>query len=178
MIVRVFRNLAGGDYTGGAHETFLSCKGTLHPEVDALLPAPAVIDRWTRRGPLGGLLSTMTHMRSRFVFAAAGDLPFVDAAFVAELAARRREGDEAVVPVHDEEGRKMLEPLTALYDRLAFLREGFAVLRSGKGALRLVIDRLQTQFVVVEDLRVFANVNTITEYRTLGSEGSGNSTAS
>ncbi|MBD5657422.1 MAG: molybdenum cofactor guanylyltransferase [Candidatus Eremiobacteraeota bacterium] len=173
MIARVFRNLADGS----ERETFLSCKATLRADVDALLPAPAVIDRWTRRGPLGGLLSTMAQMRSPWVFAAAGDLPFVDAAFVGALAARRMPGDEAVVPVHVEEGRQMLEPLTALYDRVAFVREGLAVLRSGRGALRLVIDRLRTQFVETQDLRVFANVNTVTEYRTLGSEGTDTSTA-
>ena len=153
-------------------------QGNAAADVDALVPAPAVVDRWTKRGPLGGICTTMAQMRSPWIFASAGDAPYLDAAFVAKLAARRAAGDEAVVPVHDEEGKPMLEPLAALYDRLAFLREGVGILRSGRGALRLVIDRLRTQFVPVDDPRAFANVNTRTEYRTLGSEGSGNSTAS
>jgi len=163
LLARVYRNL-GGDT---AREAFLSCKATLPPELDALLLAPAVVDRWSQRGPLGGMISTMTRMRSRWVYVSAGDTPFVNAAFVASLAAERRPGDEAVVPVHDVEGKALLEPLAALYDRLAFLREGVGILRSGRGALRLVIERLAARRVPAADPRVFTNVNTLTEYRGL-----------
>jgi hypothetical protein len=72
LVARVYRNFARP-----GRETFLAASGTFAPELDALLPVPAVIDRWSRRGPLGGMLSTMARMRSRYVFAVAGDAPFV-----------------------------------------------------------------------------------------------------
>lgn len=172
LIVHVYRNVRGN----GDREVFISGKGQFARETDALLPAPMVVDRWSRRGPLGGMVTTMAHMRSRFVFAVAGDAPFVDAAFVAELNATRLAlaghesgvvNVEAVVPVHERAGETQFEPLAAIYDRLAFLREGLPVLRSGRGALRAVIDRLRTHFVPVRDERVFTNVNTETDYAAL-----------
>lgn len=158
MLVRVYRNVAGD------RETYLSVKGTYEPGLDALLPVPAVVDRWSRRGPLGGMLSAMAAMRSRFVFAVAGDAPLVTSGLIDQLAAALERGDEAIVPTHERDGRLQLEPLAALYDRLAFLREGFPVLRSGRGALRLAIDRLRTRFVAFGDADAFANVNTPNEY--------------
>lgn len=161
MIVRVYRNVSA------QRETFISCKATFPPEIDALLPCPMVVDNWKLRGPLAGMLSTFTKMSSDFVFAVAGDAPFVDSAFIDRLALEWREGDESVVPVHVADGRDLLEPLTALYDRRAFLREGLDVLASGKGALRSVIDRVRARKIRVEDARVFTNVNTPADYAKL-----------
>lgn len=158
LLVRVYRNVSPG------RPTLLSCKGTLPPEIDAQLDAPAVIDRWAGRGPLAGLLSTMSVATTRWVFACAGDAPHVDAAFIDRLAARREAGDEAVVPRRARGGGTAIEPLAALYDRLAFLREGLPVLRAGDGALRLVIERLRARYVDVDDDVVFANINTPAEY--------------
>ena len=175
MIVRVYRNVCGD------REIVVAGKATFPPAIDALLPVPLVIDRWPRRGPLAGMLTAFAHMRSRFVFAVAGDAPFVDAAFVAALE-RVREAHacndvaqsslayEAFVPRHvaptaDDAGR--IEPLAALYDRIAFLRAGLPVLRSGRGSLRAVIDRLRTNFVAVEDAGVFTNVNTPVDHAAL-----------
>ncbi len=178
MLVRVYRNVSPG------RETWVSTKGALPPEIDAALAAPMVVDRWTRRGPLSGLLSTMSEMRTEWVFACAGDAPFVDAGFVDRLAAHiapdavaEPAADapsdpsglalEAVVPAHDAAGRR-IEPLAALYRREAFLREGLPVLLGGEGALRLVIERLKAKFVPVpEDERALANVNTPQDYAAL-----------
>ncbi|MFN2461591.1 MAG: molybdenum cofactor guanylyltransferase [Candidatus Velthaea sp.] len=154
MIVRVYRNVSPG------RTVFLSCKATFAPEIDALLPCPMVVDRWPLRGPLAGLLSTMQAMPTPYVFAVAGDAPFVDAPFVDRLAAHLEPGDEAVIPQH----AGGIEPLAAIYERAAFLREGVPVLFGGKGALRVVIDRLKTRYVRVDDERVFANVNTPGDY--------------
>jgi len=161
MLARVYRNVSPG------RETWLALKGRLAPQLDALVPAPAAIDRWSLRGPLAGMLTTMARMRARWVFAVAGDAPFVDGSFVDELCAARQPGDEAVVPVREVEGRTQYEPLAALYDRLAFLRAGFPVLRSGRGALRIVIDRLRTRTYPVADGRAFTNVNTPADYEVL-----------
>ena len=160
MLVRVYRNVSG------AGPTWISTKGDLPPDVAAAIDAPRVIDRWPKRGPLSGLLSTMSEMRTTWVFAVAGDAPFVDAAFAARLAERIGPGVEAIVPMHADEPRR-IEPLAALYRREAFLREGMPVLLSGEGALRLVIDRLETRFMPVRDERAFTNVNTPSEYDAL-----------
>jgi len=158
LLVRVYRNVGAG------RTTVLSCKGALPDEIDMLIDAPAVVDRWPLRGPLSGLLSTMSEMRTPWVFAVAGDAPFVDAAFIDELEARIEAGDEAVVPRRMRDGKPQIEALSALYAREAFLREGLPVLLAGNGKLRLVIDRLQTRYVDVADERIFANVNTPAEY--------------
>lgn len=160
MIVRVFRNVSPG------RATFISIKGAFAPEIDAQLPAPMVVDRWTLRGPLAGLISTMSEMPTPLVFAVAGDAPFVDAAFIDSLAAQWRAGDEALVPQH----AGGIEPLAGLYDRLAFIREGLPVLHSGRGALRLVVEKLAHRYVPVPDQRIFANVNTPQDYRSLVAE--------
>jgi molybdopterin-guanine dinucleotide biosynthesis protein A len=156
LLVRVYRNVCTG------RETFISCKQTFSPEIDFLLHCPMVVDRWSRRGPLSGLLSTLEHMRSRYVFAVAGDAPLVGSAFIDELAAHARPGDEALVPRHDG----MLEPLAAIYERTAFMRAGLPVLAAGTGALQLVIDALATRFVDIDPVgaRIFTNVNTPADY--------------
>jgi molybdopterin-guanine dinucleotide biosynthesis protein A len=173
LIVRVYRNVRS------EREIVVAGKATFAPEIDALLPVPLVIDRWTRRGPLAGLLTAFAQMRSRYVFAVAGDAPFVEAAFIDDLervrlakasqSARVRTAPlEAFVPRHPSaENVGRIEPLAALYDRLAFLREGVPMLRSGRGSLRAVIDRLRTHFVPVGDERLFTNVNTPTDYAAL-----------
>jgi molybdopterin-guanine dinucleotide biosynthesis protein A len=160
MLVRVYRNVSPG------RATWLSTKGPLAPELAAQIDAPQVVDRWPLRGPLSGLLSTLNEMRAEWVFAVAGDAPFVDAAFIDSLEATIAPQYEAIVPMHDDE-RRRIEPLAALYRREAFLREGMPVLLGGEGALRLVIDRLKTRFVPVREHRVFENVNTPADYAKL-----------
>jgi molybdopterin-guanine dinucleotide biosynthesis protein A len=160
MLARVYRNVSPG------RATWLSTKGPLAPELAAHIDAPQVVDRWPLRGPLSGLLSTFSEIRAEWVFAVAGDAPFVDAAFIDSLEMSIAPQYEAVVPMHDDE-RRRIEPLAALYRREAFLREGLPVLLGGDGALRLVIDRLRTRFVPVREERVFENVNTPDDYAKL-----------
>jgi len=160
MLVRVYRNVSPG------RATWLSTKGPLAPELAAHIEAPQVVDRWPLRGPLSGLLSTLSEMRTEWVFAVAGDAPFVDAAFIDSLEVSITPHYEAIVPMHDDE-KQRIEPLAALYRREAFLREGMPVLLGGEGALRLVIDRLKTRFVPVREQRVFENVNTPADYAKL-----------
>jgi molybdopterin-guanine dinucleotide biosynthesis protein A len=158
LLVRVYRNVCAG------RATIMSCKGALPYEIDMLIDAPAVVDRWPMRGPLSGLLSTMSEARTPWVFAVAGDAPFVDAAFIDALEARIEPGDEAIVPRRMRDGKPGIEPLAALYERDAFLREGLPVLSGGHGKLGMVIERLKTHFVDIDDDRIFANVNTPDEY--------------
>jgi molybdopterin-guanine dinucleotide biosynthesis protein A len=158
LLVRVYRNVSAG------RPTLISCKGALPYEIDLLIDAPAVVDRWPMRGPLSGLLSTMSEVRTPWAFAAAGDAPFIDAALIDKLAAHIEPGDEAVVPRRIRDGRSEIEPLAALYSCEAFLREGLPALLGGDGSLHMVIDRLNARFVDVGDERIFANVNTPADY--------------
>jgi molybdopterin-guanine dinucleotide biosynthesis protein A len=155
MIVRVYRNVSGN------RETVISCNATFAPEIDAALPCPMVVDRWPRRGPLAGMLSAMEAMRSHVIFVVAGDAPFVTSAFIDRLASQWRPGDEAVVPRHGG----LVEPLTALYERTAFLRAGIPLLLAGIGGPRPVLAALAVNYVDIEDdERVFTNVNTLADY--------------
>jgi molybdopterin-guanine dinucleotide biosynthesis protein A len=158
MLARVYRNVSAG------RPTTLSCKATLPYELDRFIDAPAVVDRWPMRGPLSGLISTMSELRTPWVFAVAGDAPFVDAAFIDRLEAQLEPGDEALVPYRMVDGKRQIEPLAAIYAREAFVREGLPVLLSGNGALRTVIDRLVTRFVEIDDALIFSNVNTPADY--------------
>jgi molybdopterin-guanine dinucleotide biosynthesis protein A len=162
LIVRVYRNFAAL-----GNEICVASQRTFEPQLDALLPVPLVIDRWARRGPLAGTLSAFGQMRSRFVFAVAGDAPFVDAGVLRTLLAARRPGDEAVVPERRHEGEALREPLAALYDRLAFVKAALPVLRGGRGSLLLALEGLRTRFVPFPDGHIFTNVNTPRDYAAL-----------
>ncbi len=160
LIVRVYRNVSDG------RATLISCKGALPYEIDLLIDAPAVVDRWPMRGPLSGLLSAIGEARTPWVFAAAGDAPFIDAALIDRLEACIEPGDEAIVPRRLHEGEPQIEPLAALYNREAFMREGLPVLLGGRGSPRAVIERLKTRYVEMGDAddRIFTNVNTPDDY--------------
>jgi len=158
LLVRVVRNVSAG------RETFLSCKEALPYEIDGMLDVPIVIDRWPQRGPLSGLLSALSACSTEWVFAVAGDAPFVDSVFIDMLATHIADGDEAIVPRRQIAGTTVIEPLTALYRRDAFLREGLPVLLTGDAALRTVVGQLETRFVNVTDAQIFTNVNTADDY--------------
>ncbi|HTX59428.1 MAG TPA: molybdenum cofactor guanylyltransferase [Verrucomicrobiae bacterium] len=149
LLLRVYARVRGH------WPVYVAAKGSFSPEIDAELDCPVLVDRWPRRGPLAALLSACGEVRERFVFAVAADLPNADRSLLEELAAARRAGDEAVVPEHGG----TIEPLAALYDRAALLREGEAVLRDGRGAMHELIERLQARFVPMDGER-FRNVNT------------------
>ena len=164
MIARVMQNLRAA-----SDEIVVSTSANLAPEIRALVDVPIVVDAEPERGPLGGMLAAFATMRASPIFTMAGDAPFVDAAFVRGLAAQWVEGDEALVPTHaGADGRPQIEPLAAFYDRDAFLRVAPEILRSGRGAVRRVVEALRTRYVEVDDdpLR-FTNVNTPDDYAAL-----------
>ena len=149
MIVRVFEKLAQGRWP-----VYIAGKGSFAPEVDAVLAAPLLIDRWSPRGPLHALLSACPFIAADRIFAVAADQPQLDPAVLERLAAAWQPGDEAVVPEH----AGGVEPLAALYDRFALLREGLRLRRAGRAAMRDLIAAVSTRFVPMER-RYFCNVN-------------------
>lgn len=164
LLVRVYRNLTTG---APAREVTIACNAAHQANFERLLPIPAVVDRWPEHGPLGGMLTGFEAMRAPRIFVAAGDAPLLDAALVQRLAAAWKSGDECVVPQTCASGFPRLEPLAALYDRAAFLREGSALLRAGRGAVVRVIERLRTRIIAAESARTFANINTPADYAAL-----------
>jgi molybdopterin-guanine dinucleotide biosynthesis protein A len=133
---------------------YIAGKASFSPSVDARLDAPLLIDRRPYGGPLAAFLSACAQIRADRIFAIAADQPRLDAAVLARLAQMWRPTDEAVVPGHDGE----IEPLAALYSRRAVLREGFALQKIDRKAMRDLIGRVAARFVEV-DAGYFHNVN-------------------
>ena len=151
MIVSVFEKLARGRWP-----VYIAGKGSFAPEVDAALDCAAAgrplaparsaaraalrLPRSSR--PIASLPSPRISRNSS---------PSV----LERLAAAWRPGDEAVVPEH----AGGVEPLAALYDRFALLREGLRLRGAGRAAMRDLIAAVATRFVPMES-RHFCNVNT------------------
>ncbi len=99
---------------------YVAARGPFAPEIDALIDAPRRRSLVRGAGPLARL---RVGLRCRRAPSAASPSRRIsralEAAVLQRLMAAWRSGDEAVVPTHD--GR--IEPLAALYDRAAVVRE-------------------------------------------------------
>jgi molybdopterin-guanine dinucleotide biosynthesis protein A len=135
--------------------TLVAGRGTFPAALDALIDCPIVVDRWPERGPLGGLLSAAHETNAARIFAVAGDAPRVTHDVLDRLLDAWLENDEAVVPEHD--GR--LEPLAALYDRIALMREASKGLQGEDASMHGMLARMRVQRVPL-DARYFVNINT------------------
>jgi len=122
-------------------------------ELDALLDAPRLLDEHPGEGPLQALVSACRTLGAARVLAVAADLPYLEPAVLRQLAGAWRNGDEAIIPIHD--GR--IEPLAALYARDAVLRESL-MNSSQNGSMHELVERLASRFVLC-DARFFYNVN-------------------
>ncbi len=158
LILRVYRNVRS------AGRVYVSARGSFPPEIDAALECPIIVDRWPRRGPLAGLYSALEYVREPRVFVTAADAPFITSEVAAELASLWEPGIQAVVPVNGD-GR--LEPLCAMYDRRALIAAAESVLREGSGGVAAAVERLRSKRVRLSDERVFSNVNTAADRRSL-----------
>lgn len=135
--------------------TMIAGRDTFSDALDAILDCPIVVDRWPDRGPLGGLLSAAHETTAPRIFALAGDAPLVTAEIIDTLLGTWQHGDEAVVPEHGER----LEPLAALYEREALMREAWECLHGEDRSMHALLARLRVRKVPC-DARVFANINT------------------
>ncbi|HEX8807349.1 MAG TPA: molybdenum cofactor guanylyltransferase [Candidatus Aquilonibacter sp.] len=149
LLARVYRHVRD------IAPTMIAGRDTFSDTLDALLDCPIVVDRWPDLGPLGGLLSAARETNAVRIFALAGDAPRVTVDIVNALTSAWQDGDEAVVPEHD--GR--LEPLAALYDREALMREGWECLHGEDRSMQAVLARLRVRRVPC-DAQAFANINT------------------
>jgi molybdopterin-guanine dinucleotide biosynthesis protein A len=149
LLARVYRHMRH------LAPTLIAGRDTFSGELDTLLDCPIVVDRWPDRGPLGGLLSAAHETAASHIFAVAGDAPLVTGEIFRALLAAWQDGDEAAVPEHD--GR--LEPLAAIYDREALMREAWECLRGEDPSMHELLGRLRVRRVAC-DARIFANINT------------------
>lgn len=133
---------------------YVSGKGSFAGVLDRMLDAPLLIDRRPGAGPLAALVSACTVIRADRVFAIAADQPQLDPAVLRTLAGSWHDGDEALVPRH----AGGVEPLAALYARRAILREATGLRRSGKSAMRDLLQSVAARFVPI-DAAYFRNVN-------------------
>ncbi len=158
LLLRVYRNVRA------AGPVYVSANCAFPREIDVALECPVVVDRWHGRGPLAAIYSTFGCISQRLSYVVAADAPFLTAAVLRQLADAWEPECEAVVPVNAA-GR--LEPLCALYDRVAFLGAAHQVLREGSGGVAAAVERLRAKRIRFPDERVFANVNTAADYRAL-----------
>lgn len=165
MLARVYRRL-----NDGRRPCVVSARAPLEPPLARKIGAPVVLDEYRDCGPLGGLVTAAGRVATPLVFAAAGDLPGLDARFIDDLeaefdAARPDEAPppEAVVPVWPD-GK--LEPLAALYDAAALARAGRYVLDAGMRRVTAVLEHMRVVAFAVrpQDEARLANVNTRDDY--------------
>ena len=127
---------------------------------DTELPPLPGVPVWTEpeqpRHPLTGLVHALEQAGGRPILLAAGDLPFVSAALVRELADSDPQGAPAVVP--HVAGR--LQPLLALYLPAAREPLSAALARDGgPGRLSDVVAALSPRILELTAERPFFNVN-------------------
>lgn len=107
-----------------------------------------VRDEVAYQGPLGGLVTALSHADEEWVLALAADMPWLQPRIVRALWARR-EGADVVIPVSGAGP----EPLLALYRKEACLPAARAALASGRRRLVAILPGLRVAEVDVEELR-------------------------
>ncbi|MDP9017161.1 MAG: molybdenum cofactor guanylyltransferase [Candidatus Eremiobacteraeota bacterium] len=148
LIARVYGNVCG------PYPIYISARATFPAEIDAQLNCPLIIDRWNARGPLSGLLTVFQEVVHTRMFVIAGDAPFVDRSTLEALRAAWQDGDEAVVA----------DPLVALYDRAAFIREALPVFHDGSASVKDVLRKLSARPLPVPK-RTLTNINTLSDLK-------------
>lgn len=126
------------------------------PDLYAELGMPVIADHTPGAGPLGGIVTALTHTRRRWCIVAACDMPLANATVVDQLlSAARADGVDAIVP-QTPDGR--LQPLFA-----AYAKSGLGTLESallqGKRKVSDALDSLSWAKLAVDDARSFTNIN-------------------
>ena len=162
MIARVYRQL-----TASGHPCVVSVREPLPAAVAQRISAPMVQDAYGAAGPLGGLASAAAHVRTPLLFAAAGDLPNVDALVVDALEERYRQETErsgvapdVVLPRHPNGD---VEPLAALYNTAALRTSAVRALAIGQKKVTQALEGLRVihyDIAAAEAIK-FVNVNTL-----------------
>jgi molybdopterin-guanine dinucleotide biosynthesis protein A len=122
----------------------------------ALVPEgiPAVADVYPRRGPLGGLHAGLIICRTELLLLTAVDSPFVTQALAEKMLSSLGGADACVYTL---DGRP--QPLFGLY-RTTCLPEAQALLEAGENKMRLLLERVNTVYLPIDDPAPFRNLNT------------------
>ena len=161
MLLRVIRRL-----TSGGQPCIISVRDALPAGLASSVTAPVVADAYGDVGPLGGLASAAARVTTPLLFAAAADLPALDADLIETLARLRWEAGartgiapQAVVPRHPD---GTLEPLAALYETAALVAGAARALALGRKKVTDALEGLRVSHyeIAASDAGRFANVNT------------------
>lgn len=168
MLVKVFRQL-----TSTGRPCVISVREPLGARIRQRLQAPTVNDAYQDGGPLGGLASAAAHVRTPLLFAAAGDLPNIDAGAIDAVERRYLEaarasgpGPDAVLPRH---GDGEVEPLAALYDTAALLRNATQLLARGQKKITQALEGLRLTYYDIPEAEEhkYLNINTAADLASL-----------
>ena len=160
MIVRVYRQL-----TGTGRPCIVSVREPLPAAIARRIAAQTVEDAHGDVGPLGALASAAAHVRTPLLFAAAGDLPNVDARVVDTLEERyRREAQRGRAPdvILPRHANGDVEPLAALYDTAALRASAERALAQGCNKVTKALEGLHVTYydITSREAAKFVNVNT------------------
>ncbi len=166
MLLRVRRALAS------VGPCIVAAKIPFAQTMASSLDARVVLDDRPGDGPLAALANAAAKVETRYFFAAAGDMPGIDAAYVrrVEGAAESASWPDAVVPAWPDGS---LEPLAAIYATAPWLISASAALRKGRRNVTAALDGLKVVHFPVEpgDEAALANVNTPEDYQRWLSRG-------
>jgi molybdopterin-guanine dinucleotide biosynthesis protein A len=145
--------------------------GTRFPDaLAANTTVPVVYDERPGEGPLAALASAAATIQTPFFFAVAGDMPGIEATFVARIvrAAEAAEWPDATVPRY---ANGTIEPLAALYKREPWVAAAHAALAENRRNVSAALDGLRVIYydIVPEDEPALANVNTPGDYERIRS---------
>jgi molybdopterin-guanine dinucleotide biosynthesis protein A len=118
--------------------------------------------------PLSGLCSALRASRCEWLFACAADMPFAADRALLEALVSAAPGASAVTPVHAGE----VQPLCALWNRARSLAAAEALLQSGKGGPRALLELLGATQLEWKDARPFLDADTREELSELEREPS------
>jgi molybdenum cofactor guanylyltransferase len=160
MLLKVFRQL-----TESGRPCLLSVREEPSREIAQWMKAQMVIDAYEDAGPLGGLASAAAQVRTPLLFAAAGDLPNMDATMIDALERRYLEENargvrpEVVLPRHPD---GQVEPLAALYDTAALRSSATRALAARHMKVTQALEGLHVIYydITADEERKFVNVNT------------------
>lgn len=156
-------------FSANVSEPFAALTGALNGQGVA---AQVVADLYPGAGPLAGIHAGLSAARHDLLLAVAADMPFVNLALVAWMAALAP-GFDAVVPQapHPETGALAWEPLHALYRR-SCLPAIAARLAAGQRRVQCFLPDVQVRAVAVQEAArfdptglSFFNVNTPADWQ-------------
>lgn len=135
------------------------------PDQYTFLGCRTVTDLYPGMGALAGLHAGLTHSRNPYIFAVACDMPYLNSALIAALAACRHKAD-VVIP----EGEGGLEPLHAVYSTNC-LPHMQASLLAGQIRIASIFPRVSVQCFKRQQVAAidpafdsFCNINTPDDY--------------